>query len=413
MRFSTKIFLFLVILVILDVTAYDPDLDRCFCHYNCDNPPATCTLEMGIHKSSLKEGNIQFFVDGVLIDEWDGQEVYDALDGEYFRFEYSEEYWGKVPLIDWNGEYYDDQQHHIQFKFIADNPEEMVHSLISTESSMTPDCKWECKDDENCPYQERIRYWCDDETIYKDIETVHCIDHDCKGEDEREILVEVCPKGHACFVEDEDEPGVCIEVECMSSEDCGREEEEYTCVGGSVYLKTITPYCKKWGMNPSKWKCEYKDETDLVETCNDDELCDDGECIKVTTTTYTTTTTTTTILETSTTTVLETSTTSIVTTTIQETSTTTSSTTTTLSCEGCLQEGQCIPYGTRLEGEYCSLYKTLTTQKSVGSSCENNYECESNFCANSECKDIYGEVQETKGIVDRIVSFLKKIFRWN
>ncbi|MCK4634360.1 MAG: hypothetical protein KAT37_00625 [Candidatus Aenigmarchaeota archaeon] len=40
----------------------------------------------------------------------------------------------------------------------------------------------------------------------------------------------------------------------------------------------------------------------------------------------------------------------------------------------------------------------------------NNYECKSNFCSDGECYDIKGEIQETRGILELIVDFLRKMF---
>jgi len=53
----------------------------------------------------------------------------------------------------------------------------------------------------------------------------------------------------------------------------------------------------------------------------------------------------------------------------------------------CVQETQneCETIGLRQEGKYCSPNKTLEDQKDTDSSCENDFECTSNLCINSQC----------------------------
>ena len=53
----------------------------------------------------------------------------------------------------------------------------------------------------------------------------------------------------------------------------------------------------------------------------------------------------------------------------------------------CLEEAQneCETIGLRQEGQYCSSNKTLEEQKETDASCENNFECSSNLCINSQC----------------------------
>ena len=52
---------------------------------------------------------------------------------------------------------------------------------------------------------------------------------------------------------------------------------------------------------------------------------------------------------------------------------------------GCNLNGVCVPIGTRDNGLYCSVKNKMTEQNTDGGSCDNNYECESNVCVNSEC----------------------------
>ena len=107
----------------------------------------------------------------------------------------------------------------------------------------------------------------------------------------------------------------------------------------------------------------------------------------------------------------------ITTTTTEEQETTTIPETTTTvqkECNGCMHDGVCLSIGTRVEVNgtplYCSLRKILEVQKEKGRSCMNNYECKSNFCSDGECYDIRGEMQETKGILQTIIEFLRSIF---
>lgn len=73
-------------------------------------------------------------------------------------------------------------------------------------------------------------------------------------------------------------------------------------------------------------------------------------------------------------------------------------------CFGCEFDGKCVPYGFRAKVNlyhdnpgsynlYCDMSGFFKEQKSVDSSgnwamCQNNYECESNFCSSGECIEI-------------------------
>jgi len=56
--------------------------------------------------------------------------------------------------------------------------------------------------------------------------------------------------------------------------------------------------------------------------------------------------------------------------------------------DGCEHNGNCIPLGTRIENQYCSLNNKLTNFKEDKESCQNDYECKSNNCFNSVCKPL-------------------------
>lgn len=95
-------------------------------------------------------------------------------------------------------------------------------------------------------------------------------------------------------------------------------------------------------------------------------------------------------------------------------------------CEGCYLENKCAPYGTRILQEnilqenkalYCNLNKNFESQKLDEEFCQNNYECLSNQCTNGKClnieerlKETERKVEETKGLVSKIVEWLKRVF---
>tara|TARA_Y100000034_G_C6866593_1_gene395076 strand:+ start:176 stop:1618 length:1443 start_codon:yes stop_codon:yes gene_type:complete len=55
-------------------------------------------------------------------------------------------------------------------------------------------------------------------------------------------------------------------------------------------------------------------------------------------------------------------------------------------CYGCLVEKSCYPLGYRKDRNYCSEEnKEFVSQLKAESTCENNFECDSNLCINSEC----------------------------
>ena len=67
-------------------------------------------------------------------------------------------------------------------------------------------------------------------------------------------------------------------------------------------------------------------------------------------------------------------------------------------CDGCIDdEGKCLSYGMRVDGEYCSLSGSFMEQKSELRSCENNFECRSNLCVEDRCVNS---------------NILRRIFHW-
>jgi len=73
-----------------------------------------------------------------------------------------------------------------------------------------------------------------------------------------------------------------------------------------------------------------------------------------------------------------------------------------LVCIGCVKEEKCYPLGYRKDGDYCSDSSTFIKQQEKETSCENNFECDSNLCINSKC--ISGSLW------DKFMRWLSKLF---
>ena len=95
-------------------------------------------------------------------------------------------------------------------------------------------------------------------------------------------------------------------------------------------------------------------------------------------------------------------------------STTTETESVTTCDNGCYFDGKCLSYGLRIasstENLFCDIEGGFVSQKLDGETCQNNYECGTNFCSNGVCYDIAGEVAETKGILESIMDFLRDLF---
>jgi hypothetical protein len=72
------------------------------------------------------------------------------------------------------------------------------------------------------------------------------------------------------------------------------------------------------------------------------------------------------------------------------------------SCDGCLKDNNCIPYGTRLQLQYCNLDGKLDNQMGEDSNCNNNYECSSNVCVNNQCI--------SPSFIQKIIAWFSKLF---
>lgn len=70
------------------------------------------------------------------------------------------------------------------------------------------------------------------------------------------------------------------------------------------------------------------------------------------------------------------------------------------SCSGCEYNGKCIPFGYRVGNNYCDITGNFTAQLTSGV-CDNNFQCSSNLCVNSECV--------TPSFIQQIINFFKKL----
>ncbi len=90
-------------------------------------------------------------------------------------------------------------------------------------------------------------------------------------------------------------------------------------------------------------------------------------------------------------------------------------------CVGCKKNGACMQFGIRLVENktpvYCDIDSALKPQMENDKACQNSYECLSNSCNDGVCQSISEKIegirqdlQEQKGILEKIFEFFKKIF---
>lgn len=82
-------------------------------------------------------------------------------------------------------------------------------------------------------------------------------------------------------------------------------------------------------------------------------------------------------------------------------------------CNGCIVNGACIPFGTRLVDnvpKYCDITKSLSVQKEKGGSCQNNYECGTNQCNDGICGSLAEDLKETRSMLQKVLDWLANIF---
>jgi hypothetical protein len=79
---------------------------------------------------------------------------------------------------------------------------------------------------------------------------------------------------------------------------------------------------------------------------------------------------------------------------------------------GCLTDSACLPFGTRIVEDgasmFCDLNQQFNEQKGDGEVCQNSYECISNSCHSGKCVDLEKEIIETRGILEKILNWLKE-----
>lgn len=73
-------------------------------------------------------------------------------------------------------------------------------------------------------------------------------------------------------------------------------------------------------------------------------------------------------------------------------------------CSGCKLENKCYPFGYRKDGQYCSDNNNFINQLTESSSCENNFQCQTNICVDSKCV--------SSGIWESFLAWFKNIFGW-
>ena len=71
-------------------------------------------------------------------------------------------------------------------------------------------------------------------------------------------------------------------------------------------------------------------------------------------------------------------------------------------CQGCELDNKCYPLGYRKSGEYCSDDLVFVEQSNKESACENNFECGSNLCVDSQCIE--------EGFFRKIMNWFKRLF---
>jgi hypothetical protein len=73
--------------------------------------------------------------------------------------------------------------------------------------------------------------------------------------------------------------------------------------------------------------------------------------------------------------------------------------------EGCMIDGNCVPYGARLDGKYCGLDGHMHYQKEEGVVVEEEYECASQSAQDGECEPRL----EQQTVFQRVLGWFSKI----
>jgi len=69
---------------------------------------------------------------------------------------------------------------------------------------------------------------------------------------------------------------------------------------------------------------------------------------------------------------------------------------------GCLYGKSCLPIGTRVSGQFCDIGRDLEKQLGADASCENNFECKTNLCIDSQCVE--------SGVLKKIIAWFRNFF---
>jgi len=71
-------------------------------------------------------------------------------------------------------------------------------------------------------------------------------------------------------------------------------------------------------------------------------------------------------------------------------------------CQGCELNKKCYPYGYRKSEKFCADTGSFVEQSKGNAVCENNFECFSNLCIDSQCV--------SQGLFQKIISWFKNLF---
>jgi hypothetical protein len=81
---------------------------------------------------------------------------------------------------------------------------------------------------------------------------------------------------------------------------------------------------------------------------------------------------------------------------------------------GCMRNGKCLPFGTRVVEDnkalYCSIDGKFSMQKVENAECQNSYECETNTCSSAKCVDINRKLDEQQSTMQKILKWFSRIF---
>ncbi|MBI2499697.1 PGF-pre-PGF domain-containing protein [Candidatus Woesearchaeota archaeon] len=77
-------------------------------------------------------------------------------------------------------------------------------------------------------------------------------------------------------------------------------------------------------------------------------------------------------------------------------------------CNGCLSNSQCFPIGSVSSQTYCDINNNFLNQKSLDSSCQNDFECLNSKCSNGKCIDlgiIFDQNEEKTSQIQNLIGF--------